>query len=120
MKSKLRINSVYVEECRLYRLDGRTRAARFLKDYRRSLIGHLGNMPSVTEKAVIERAAILALKCAQIDGKILNGADTECDSRTFLAWSNALTRLLERHLGLKGPKVAPPSLAQVLGEDAAE
>jgi hypothetical protein len=109
----------YTGDERLYRLDGQSRAARFLKDYRYELIQHLGHPPSVTERAVIDRASMIALKCALLDAKILAGADTELDSRQILAWSGALTRLLHKHLGLKAPVVEPRSLASVLRGDAA-
>jgi hypothetical protein len=62
---------------------------------------------------------MIALKCALLAAKILAGVDTDLDNRQILAWSNALTRLLHKHLGFKAPVVEPPSLAAVLRGDAA-
>ena len=95
----------------LSKIDGRTREARFVKSVRAELIEHLGGLPSVTEHALVERAAWLALRVAQLNAKLAGGdAFTDHDSRTYLAWSNALGRSF-RELGLKPRTEASQSLA---------
>ena len=103
----------------LAKVDGRSREARFLKLIRADLAEHLGGSPSATQRALIERAAWLSLRVAQLDGKIANGHNfTEHDSRTYLSWVNSLSRCL-RELGLK-PVTAPArSLADILAGRAA-
>lgn len=95
----------------LARMDGRTKEARFLRDTRADLLRHVGGTPTVVQAALIERAVILSLRVAQMDAKAADGGVlTEHDSRTYLAWSNHLTRTL-RQLGLKGGEgTAPRSL----------
>ncbi len=98
----------------LVALDLRTREARLLKRVRKDLLAHVGGSPSATERALIDRAAWLSLRVAQLDRKIAEGGGdfTLHDSRTYLAWSNSLTRALSQ-LGLK-PAATAPSLAELL------
>ena len=98
----------------LAKIDGRTREARFLKSIRIELVEHLGGRPSVTELALVERAVWISLRVAQLDAKMATAESfTDHDTRTYLAWANALARIL-RQLGLK-PTMGPPrSLADVL------
>jgi len=60
---------------------------------------------------------------AQLDGKIAGGDEfgefTAHDSRTYLAWSNSLTRTIAQ-LGLKGVAAKTPTLAEHLAKRAAE
>lgn len=103
----------------LQKLDGRTREGRLMRDVRAELTAHVGGKPSATQKALIERAVWLSLHIAQLDAKAAAGrAMTEHDSRTYLAWSNSLTRTL-REIGLKGAIEAPKSLEQIAAERAA-
>ena len=96
-------------------IDGRTKEAGLLRAVRDDLTAHVGGAPSATQKALIERAAWLSLHVAQLDAKMAdNGSMTEHDSRTYLAWSGALSRTL-RDLGMKGASTpAPQSLADLL------
>ena len=103
----------------LAKLDQRTRAARLLRETRAELIEHLGGRPSVVQVRLIERAAWLSLRLAQLDQRIAEGGFTEHDSGVYLAWSNSLARLLAR-LGLQPAAAAPPSLADHLARRAAE
>jgi len=81
----------------LTNIDGRSKEARLLRQMRAELTAHVGGNPSATERAVIERVAILALHMAAIDRKAMEGGTlTELDSRTYLAWSNAFTRTITR------------------------
>ena len=110
----------YAKEIVLARPDGRTKEARLLRQARRALIAHLGGEArlSAPQRALVERAAMLQLRCAVLDKKILDGTFSEYDAKTYLAFSNSLRRSLEA-LGL-GPAVAPPpSLADMFPEHAA-
>lgn len=93
---------VYSKEIVLARPDGRTREARLLKQMRAALVAHLGGEGRLTppRRALVERAAMLQLRLAILDAKILDGGFTDHDSRAYLAWNNSLARLLGQ-LGLE-------------------
>jgi hypothetical protein len=100
-------------------IDGRTREGRFIRDVRSDLLSHVGGRPSVTQAALIERAVMLSLHVAMMDAKAASGRVlSEHDSRTYLAWSNALARTL-RQLGLKGAAAEPRSLRDSYTQAAA-
>ncbi len=101
----------YSRPASLAKMDGRTREARLMRDFRARLVVHVGGRPSATQSALIDRAMWLALHVAQLDERTAaGGAMTEHDSRTYLAWSNSLTRTL-RELGTEGAaSPAPPDL----------
>lgn len=99
-------------------MDKRTREARLLAEVRADLTAHLGGNPSATQRRMIERAAWLSLHVAQIDAKAAEGGLTPHDHRTYLAWSNTLTKLL-RHLGMKGAAAKPKSLSEHIAGAAA-
>jgi len=65
---------------------------------------------------MIERATRLTLQLAMLDAK--PEGMTAHDSRTYLAWTNALTRLM-RQLGMTGAAQRPPSLADHIARQAA-
>jgi hypothetical protein len=67
---------------------------------RAALIAHVGGAPSATQRARIERAVWLTVKCSLIDAKIAACTDDDPDSKSYLAWSNALRRA-PRELGLQ-------------------
>lgn len=90
----------YASHATLARLDGRTREGRLMRRVRSELTAHVGGKPSAPQRMLIERATTLALHVEMLDRKVLQGgAMTEHDSRTYLAWSNSLTRTL-RELGV--------------------
>ena len=93
----------------LAHISGRTRQGRILKGVRADLTAHVGGKPSATQRVLIDRAAMLTLRIAMMDGKATDGALSERDGREYLAWTNTLTRLM-RQLGLKGAAERPPSL----------
>jgi hypothetical protein len=110
----------YSRTARLSKLDGRTREARLMRGTRSALIGHVGGKPSVVQQALIERACQLQIRIAMMDRDFAAGCvQTEHDSRTYLAWSNSLTRTL-RQLGLKGAADKPPSLQDYLAGRATQ
>jgi len=98
----------YSKEIVLARPDGRTKAARLLHQMREALFLHLGGETKLTpiQRAVVERAAMLQLRCAMLDEKVLDGSFSDYDAKSYLAFSNSLTRTLAL-LGLD-PAVAQP------------
>lgn len=103
----------------LARLDQRTKEARLLRETRAELLAHVGGKPSATQRALIEQLVQIRLRLAVMDRKFAEtGAQTDHDSRTYLAWANSHARLL-RQLGLQGPKEPPPGLAEYLAAKAA-
>jgi hypothetical protein len=114
----------YSKEIVLARPDGRTKEARCLQQMRGALIKHLGGEAIITplQRALVERASMLQLRCAVLDGKILDSTFSEYDAKTFLAFSNSLTRTLAA-LGLE-PAAAPKmsfadQMSLIASQDAA-
>jgi len=100
-------------------IDGRSREGRFLRRYEQMLVEHCGGDPSIVQRALISRAARLALHLELMDERSLAGNHefTVHDHNHYVSWSNALARLLAR-LGLQ-PAIAPdPSLQDVLADIA--
>jgi hypothetical protein len=77
---------------------------------REELIRHLGGNVTPPQRAMIERAAMLQLRCAALDRKILDGSFSEYDAKTYLAFSNSLTRTL-KSLGVEPAAAKTPTLA---------
>jgi hypothetical protein len=91
----------YSRPLALAKLDGRTREAALMRRVRAELTGHVGGNPTFPQKCLIERAAVLALRMAQIDQKIMTGEDlTTHDNNHAIAWHNAYRRVLTS-LGLE-------------------
>jgi hypothetical protein len=103
-------------------IDGRSREGRFLRHYEGELVAHCGGSPSVVQRLMISRAARLALHLELMDERVLSGNHvfTTHDNQHYVAWSNALARLLGR-LGLEPASATQPtpSLATVLHDIAA-
>ena len=79
----------------LAKLDGRTREAALLRRVRADLTAHVGGHPTATQRALIDRAALLSLHVALFDARALeSGGLSERDSRSYLAYSNSLSRCL--------------------------
>src|SRR5204863_8557833 len=104
----------YSKEIILARPDKRTREARLLKQMRQELSQHLGGKPTPMQRALIERAAMLQLRCAKFDEKIINGSFSDYDSKAFLASSNSLTLTLKA-LGLQLAAAPTPRLHHYCG-----
>ena len=98
----------------LAKLDNRTREARWMRRVAADLRRHVGGQPSAVQEQLIQRAAWLALRLAQLDAKIADGESfTEHDSKAYLAWTSTFSRLLKL-LGMKPAAAKPPSLAELL------
>jgi hypothetical protein len=108
MPEKARRIRLYSRPTTLAKIDERTREAALMRKVRDDLTRHVGGRPSVTQRLLIERAAVLALRVAQIDEKIVCGEMlTGHDNDHGLAWINALRRTLQA-LGLEPAAVAKP------------
>lgn len=107
----------YSRPAALRKLDGRTREAKLLHRTRAELTAHVGGSPSATQRALIERAVSLTLQIAMLDAKHATGGFTAHDAREYLAWTNALTRLM-RHLGQKGVAERALTPREVLSQRA--
>lgn len=98
-------------------IDMRSREGLLLRRIRGELTAHVGGRPSATQSVLIERAALLNLQIAMLDAKHAAGGLSSHDQREYLAWTNALTRLM-RQLGLKGAAERGPSLRDHLAQRA--
>lgn len=92
-------------------IDGRSREAQFMRAYERMLVEHVGGQPSPVERALISRAARLALYLELLDAKALGGGEglTDHDQRAYMSWHNGLRRTLES-IGLKAAASTPQVL----------
>ena len=98
----------------LAKLDRRTRQSRLMETTRAELTEHVGGKPSVTQRALIDRAAVLALRLAMMDAQTgPDGAMSEKNAREYLCWHNAYVRTLA---SLGAQSAAPPvqSLAEYI------
>lgn len=114
MDGKARDVRPYSRTHTLAKLDRRTRESALLSRTRSELTAHVGGKPSATQAALIERAAWLTLHVALLDAKIVDASGpTDHDSRTYLAWSNSLTRTLAA-LGLQAVTAKPKTMSELL------
>jgi hypothetical protein len=86
---------------------------------RRDLTRYVGK-PTVVQRMLIERAAVLILRLAKLDDKIINesGPLTLHDTNYVIAWQNALTRVLIA-LGVDQAVVQPDPMAALRAHWAA-
>jgi hypothetical protein len=104
----------------LAKLDYRTKEGFLVRRVRHELSQHVGGSPSVTQRLLIERAAILSLRLAQLDRKIVADQHfTILDNNQYLAWANSLARILQQ-LGLQPAAAAKPTLSDYLASLADE
>jgi hypothetical protein len=90
-----------------------------MRETRAELVAHVGGKPTAVQSAMIERACQLTLRIVAMDRTFAEtGAQTDHDSRTYLAWSNSLTRTLTQ-LGVAGATTGrEPSIADLLVQPA--
>jgi hypothetical protein len=105
----------------LAKLDGRTREAALMRRVRAELTAHCGGNPSFPQRCLIDRAATLALRIAQIEAKMLTGETlTLHDNNHAIAWHNAYRRTLAA-IGLEPAATRPSGLTLAdLRREAAE
>ena len=101
-------------------ISGRSREGRFITAYEAMLIEHVGGAPTIVQRALISRAARLALHLELMDEKSLadGRAFTIHDHHYYLSWSNGLARLLGR-IGIQAAAAPPPSLRDYFEERGA-
>jgi hypothetical protein len=104
----------YSKEGVLARIDKRCREALFLRRMTEELIEHVGGNPSAAQRALIERAAMLSLRLAMLDQRVITDTMSSEVAGEYLAWSNSLTRTMCA-LGLEAVQQRP-SLAQYLSQ----
>ena len=99
-------------------LDGRSKEAKFLKRIREELTSLIAGRPNAAQRLLIDRAAILALRCAQIDERILYGEIlTAHDNDHAIAWHNAFRRTVAQITNIEMTPEPVASLADLLGQD---
>lgn len=85
----------FSRQSRLYLIDGRRAEAKLLNEIRAELTAHVGGNPSAVQRRLIERAALIHLRLHLMDQQTLSDPVMgERNSRYYLAWSGAYTRLL--------------------------
>ena len=77
------------------------------REVRAALFQHLGGEGKLSppQRILVERA-MLQLRCAVLDAKILDASFSEYDAKTYLAFSNSLTRTMGT-LGLQATASQP-------------
>jgi hypothetical protein len=101
----------YSRPAALTKLDQRTKEARLIRKTRAELLAHVGGDPSATQRALIKQLVQIKLRLAVMDRKFCQtGAQTDHDSRTYLAWANTYARSL-RQFGMESVKRPGPTLA---------
>jgi hypothetical protein len=100
----------------LRKLDQRTREAKYLRDTVAELTRHVGGNPSAPQRLLIQRAAILSLRLAQLDN---DAALSEHAMRLAACWQNHL-RLILREIGIKPAAEADGAKAQPLDDVLAD
>lgn len=100
-------------------VDLRSKLGRSSKQFRESLMAHVGNAPSATEAALIDLACQLDLRLQVLNAKFLDsdGEFSGFDSKLYLSWSNSLARLLAK-LSLKGRQPARQTLSDYLNSQS--
>ncbi len=107
-RTKAGRHGAYSREIRLAQVDRRSKEGRLLTSMRSALTEQLGGHLSPTQTVLVERAAMLQLRCAALDARILDGTFTDYDAKTYLAFSNSLTRTMVA-LGLGTAAAASPA-----------
>lgn len=104
----------YSKPGRLAKVDGRRREAIRLRNIRAELVRHVGGSPSVAERHLIERTALLILRMELMDrGVLADGVVTDHDATQYICWHNAVRRSLIA-IGLKATPEHKPSLADFI------
>jgi ketopantoate hydroxymethyltransferase len=104
----------------LAKLDQRTKEARLVRETRADLVAHVGGAPSATQRTLIDQAVSLKLHIALMDRNAAEtgGVMTEATGKQYLAWANALVRLM-RELGVKAAPPRARTLADHIASRAA-
>lgn len=104
-----------------FNVSARTKGGRVLALFRDTFIEHFGGEPTRMELAVIDIAIQLKYRLLLMEQKFdENDADmSEKDSQRYLAWCNALTRLIKGLGKARAPKSAVSSIDSIVARKAA-
>jgi hypothetical protein len=95
-------------------LSGNSAEGRVVRQLEAELTEHVGGLPSVTQRLLIERVIKIRWQLELFEVKLAEGSWTPHDSRTYGGLSNAF-RLAIRELGVKPAKGrSAPSLDEVV------
>jgi hypothetical protein len=95
-------------------VDGRLAEGKLMARVRAELTEHLGGKPTAAQRVLIDRAAALSLRLHLMDRESArSGEMSERNGRQYLAWSNALVRLMNA-LGLDAVSARPLTPAEAL------
>jgi hypothetical protein len=87
----------YSTDGTIAKLDRRFKEMRYLQRCRDELTAHVGGAPTLIQRQLIERAAILMFRVRMMDRRLLEdggSAFTNNDQAQFCAFSNSLSRTL--------------------------
>jgi hypothetical protein len=102
-------------------VNGKTTDGHFIRAYQRGLMEHIGGKPTVVQKRLVERAAMLALHLLKFDQRAHRAGELSDRSlRDYLSAHNSLTRTLQA-IGVQAAPVEaePKTLADIVAEHAA-
>jgi hypothetical protein len=98
-------------------IDGNTAEGNFARQLEVELIAHVGGLPTITQRLLIDRTVSIMLKIERFEAKIDSGEWTAHDSRTYGGLNNALRLMLRALDAGRPPKARAPSLAEVIARD---
>jgi hypothetical protein len=77
-----------------YKLDGRTKEGRAVKELRAQLNAHVGPTPDAVTKAFVDQACALRSCIVSIEEDVLAGRAGVHAQKTYLSWQNSFRRTL--------------------------
>lgn len=87
-------------------IDGRSTEGRYLRDFERQMVEHLGGAPSPPERLLISRLARTSLRLMLLEEKMDAGTWTDLDARTHSGLQGAFRGMLAT-LTAKTPALPP-------------
>src|SRR5438094_9855075 len=90
-------------------VDGRSAQGRFIRHLEAELTAHVGGLPSIAQKLLIDRIIRLRLQLDALDRKLASGDWTPHDARTYGGILNA-HRLALREIGIRPAAKPAPTL----------
>ena len=101
-------------------VNGKSTDGHFIRAYQRELTEHIGGRPTIVQRRLIERAAMLALHLLKFDQRAHRvGELSDRSMRDYLAAHNSLTRTLQA-IGVQAAPVEgepkPKTLADIIAE----
>lgn len=92
----------------------RSREGRLFLALRAELVRHVGGKPTATQRALIDRAAMLQTHLARMDERMFrDGEMSDHAGRQYLAWANSVSRMLQA-LGLDAADEKPQTPDDIL------